>query len=427
MNRFLNVNDLISFIESQRRTSIRKDLSDMFSFCKILGNPEKDLKVVHVTGTNGKGSVVSYLKYLFIEHGLNIGTFTSPYIVKFNERICHNFDFISDEDLLKFGNIVIDHFEVFKEKVGITPSFFELITLIAFLYFKSLNLDLVILEVGIGGLLDSTNVITPIASAIVNISYDHMNILGDTIEEILINKLGIVKENKPLICGLKDESLINIAKDYCLKFNSKIYLPLLEEVEIKKCDLLSSQFILDGFGEIEIMMLGYHQIENALVALKTFLVVSEFLQLKLDKDKILKAFKTTTWVGRLEKISNDPLIIVDGAHNVDGIKRIVDFLEDFDLKKRVIFACSNNKEKEKMVKLLEPVFNEVIITEFSYKRHTDAKSLFDNINHLNKLLITKPMDAIDYTLSDPFELNIFIGSLYFVSEIRPILINKIKR
>lgn len=425
MNRFNNVNDLIVFIESQRRLEKQKDLSEMYAFCEILGNPQNDLKCIHVTGTNGKGSVVQYLKDLFINHNFDVATFTSPYIVKFNERICHNNNYISDKDLLKYGNMIIDKYDEFMDKVSRTPSFFEFITLLAFLYFKSLHVDLAIIEVGIGGLIDSTNVINSLAQVIVNVSYDHMNILGNTLPEILIQKLGITRCNTPLITGIKDEGLLKVINDYIVNKGIDLYPALFREFEIKKCDLESTQFILEPFGLIELKLLGYHQIENAVVALTTFEVVMNKFNLPIDNEKVKKAMLDTTWPARLEVLNNSPYIIIDGAHNEDGIRRICDFFKDIKVSKQCIFACSDNKEKEKMIYELEEVFEKIIITEFTYKRHTDAKLLFENINQEHKLLITDINEAIDYVFDKPQEVNLFVGSLYFTSEIRPIINQKL--
>ena len=421
MNSFTNVNELINFIENQKRVETKTNLDKMRGFCKVLGNPEKTFKSIHVTGTNGKGSVVTYLKSLFMEHGLNVATFTSPYIVKFNERICYNDIPISDEDLLSIGNFIISKYPDFESLNLGKPSFFEIVTLIGFLYFSKLQIDVAIIEVGIGGTLDSTNVIDSCASVITNINYDHMNILGNTLEEILENKLGILKENTNLIVGLKDEKLIELAKKKATKLQSNFYTPLLEAFEIKKCDILSSQFILNGFGEIEINLTGIHQIENAIVALRTFLETKSIFNINETNYQLIRnAFKKAQWPGRLEVVSFNPLVILDGGHNIDGVSRVCEFIKSLKYNsKRCIFACSDNKEKEKMIKQIAPVFDQIIITSFTYKRHSSAQELFDYLEHPNKILIEDIDTIIKYVYDNPYELNLFLGSLYFVSEIRP--------
>lgn len=421
MNRFNNVSDLLNFIENQRRIDPKVNLDRMFGFCEVFGNPQNTFKSIHVTGTNGKGSVVSYLRSIFMEHGLNVATFTSPYITKFNERISYNNCPISDNDLLEIGNSIIEKYETFNLLNLGTPSFFEFVTLIGFIYFSKIKIDIAIIEVGIGGTLDSTNVINSIASVITNVNFDHMNILGDTLEEILNNKLGILKKNTKLIVGLKDENLISLSKTKAKEMSSKIYTPLLEAFEIKKCDIFSSRFLKKGLGELEIFLPGIHQIENCLVALTTFLETKEEFGIKDTNYNLIKnALSKTRWPGRLEVISEKPLVVLDGGHNIDGVTRVCEFVKQLNYStKRCIFACSDNKEKEKMIKQIAPVFDEIIITSFTYKRHSSAQELFDYLDHPNKILIESIDEIIKYVYKEPYEFNLFLGSLYFVSEIRP--------
>ena len=421
MNKFLSVSELIYFIENQKRIDPKVNLDKMRGFCKVFGNPEKTFKSIHVTGTNGKGSVVSYLRSIFMEHGLNVATFTSPYITKFNERIACNNEPISDEDLLEIGNLIISKYDTFEELNLCTPSFFEFVTLIGFIYFSKKQIDLAIIEVGIGGTLDSTNVIDSNAAVITNVNFDHMNILGNTLEEILENKLGILKPNTHLIVGLKDQHLIEIAKEKSLKLHSSFSTPLLNAFEIKKCDILSSQFSVEGLGEFEIFLPGIHQIENALVAIESFLITKNIFGINyLDISKIKEGLRKTSWPGRLEVVSNNPLILLDGGHNIDGVTRVCEFVKTLNYsKKRCIFACSDNKEKEKMIKQISPVFDEIIITSFTYKRHSSAQELFEYLDHPNKILIEDIDEIIQFVYNNPLDFNLFLGSLYFVSEMRP--------
>lgn len=421
MNKFNDIQEFLTFVESQKRFNEKKDLNNMLTYCQILDNPQYKFKTIHITGTNGKGSVVSYLKNIFMEFGYSVGTFTSPYITRFNERICLNNEMIKDEEVLHYANLILDKYPLFIEKTNETPSFFEFITLLCFLYFSEKKPDIAIIEVGIGGLLDSTNVINPIATAITSVSFDHMNVLGNTLEGILKNKLGIMKPNIPMIVGLKDQSLLNIVDDEGRKNSSKVYKPLLEAFEIKKCDLESTQIITSAFGEYEIQLPGIHQVENSIVAIQTFVAAYQLLNSNpIDFNKVKIGLKKTKWPGRLEVVNKEPLIVLDGGHNEDGIKRVCEFIKTLKYKtKRCIFACSDNKEKEKMIALLEPHFDQIIITSFSYKRHSSATELFNYVTHSNKLLIEDIDEIIKYVYNDPLELNLFLGSLYFVSEIRP--------
>lgn len=422
---FNNYSSCVTWIESQKRFSPKVSLDNMKYFCSLLGNPEHKFTSIHVTGTNGKGSVVSYIKNILIDASLNIGTFTSPYITKFNERISFNNEMISDEEVVKLAEKVYDIYELIDEEHP-KPSFFEFTTLMSFVYFSEKeDLDLAIIEVGIGGLLDSTNVITPIASVITNVAYDHMNVLGNTLGEILTNKMGIIKNNIPSIIGIKDAELIKQATDYTEKLNSNLTLPLLNQVTINKADIFGSTFSYKGYENLQISLMGYHQVENAIIALETIEAIQKKYPITLNNIK--NGLQNTKWLGRLEILSNEPLIIVDGAHNIDGITRTTDFIKDLEYQtKRCIFACSDDKEKEKMISYLEPHFDEIIITSYTYKRHSDASELFNFSNHQNKILKLNIDEIIENVFNNPFELNLFIGSLYFVSEVRPKILNKVK-
>ena len=421
---FNDYSSCVTWIESQKRFSPKVSLDNMKYFCSLLGNPEQKFKSIHVTGTNGKGSVVSYLKNILIEAGLNIGTFTSPYIIKFNERISFNRNMISDEEVVELAKKVYDIYALIDENHP-KPSFFEFTTLMSFVYFsKKTNLDLAIIEVGIGGLLDSTNVITPLVSAISNVAYDHMNVLGNTLEEILMNKMGIIKPHIPSVIGIKDSILINEAQNYAYKLDSKLSLPFLNQIKITKADIYGSTFSYKDYKDLQISLMGDHQVENAVLAIEVIEAIKDKYHITLDniKNGLLK----TKWLGRLEILSEEPLIIVDGAHNIDGITRTTDFIKTLDYKtKRCIFACSDDKEKEKMISYLEPHFDEIIITAYTYKRHSDASILFSLSKHNNKILKLDIDEIIDDVLNNPYELNLFIGSLYFVSEVRPKILNKI--
>lgn len=420
---FNDYSSCVSWIESQKRFSPKVSLDNMKYFCELLGNPQKKFKSIHITGTNGKGSVVSFIKNVLIEAGLNIGTFTSPYIIKFNERISFNGEMINDEEVIKLAKKVYDIYSFIDENHP-KPTFFEFTTLMSFVYFSEKEtLDLAIIEVGIGGLLDSTNVITPIASVITNVAFDHMNVLGNSLSEILTNKMGIIKPNIPTIIGLKDKQLIKQAIEYTNTINSNLSLPFLKQIKINNSNILGSNFSYEEYENLEISLMGYHQIENAIVALKTIESIKDKYQISLDN--IRNGLKKTKWLGRLEILSKEPLIIVDGAHNIDGITRTTDFIKDLNYKsKRCIFACSDDKEKEKMISYLEPHFDELIITSYTYKRHSDASELFNLSNHSNKILKYNIDEIIEEVFSNPYDLNIFIGSLYFVSEVRPKILSK---
>lgn len=422
MNYFVDAKSFIEWVQSQKRFSKKTNLDNMKYFCKLLCNPESSFKAIHVTGTNGKGSTVAMLTSVLMAKGYNVGTFTSPYIECFNERIAFNTKPIDDDDLLKMANRVIEIYPILEENNFPKPTFFEFITLCAFCYFKSLNnLDYAVIEVGMGGRLDSTNVITPIVSIITNVALDHMQILGNTKEAILKEKLGIVKDNIPVFCGLKEENLKMIATNVANIHNSQIVFPKYNEVKNVKCDLSKTCFTYQG-QDYQLSLLGFHQVENALLVIETFNLLKD--DLKLSIQDLHNGLKNTKWVGRLEKINDDPVIYIDGGHNIDGISRITEFVKSLNIPNvRAVISISHDKELLPMIKMVDKTFDEIIFTSYTYARSAKAEDLYNLSSSKNKKCIENLDVAVKYVLTNKKPITIFLGSLYLASEIR----NKLKK
>ena len=422
MNYFVDAKSFIEWVQSQKRFSKKTNLDNMKYFCKLLCNPESSFKAIHVTGTNGKGSTVAMLTSVLMAKGYNVGTFTSPYIECFNERIAFNTKPIDDDDLLKMANRVIEIYPILEENNFPKPTFFEFITLCAFCYFKSLNnLDYAVIEVGMGGRLDSTNVITPIVSIITNVALDHMQILGNTKEAILKEKLGIVKDNIPVVCGLKEENLKMIATNVANIHNSQIVFPKYNEVKNVKCDLSKTCFTYQG-QDYQLSLIGFHQVENALLVIETFNLLKD--DLKLSIQDLHNGLKNTKWVGRLEKINDDPVIYIDGGHNIDGISRITEFVKSLNIPNvRAVISISHDKELLPMIKMVDKTFDEIIFTSYTYARSAKAEDLYNLSSSKNKKCIENLDVAVKYVLTNKKPITIFLGSLYLASEIR----NKLKK
>lgn len=422
MNYFVDAKSFIEWVQSQKRFSKKTNLDNMKYFCKLLCNPESSFKAIHVTGTNGKGSTVAMLTSVLMAKGYNVGTFTSPYIECFNERIAFNTKPIDDDDLLKMANRVIEIYPILEENNFPKPTFFEFITLCAFCYFKSLNnLDYAVIEVGMGGRLDSTNVITPIVSIITNVALDHMQILGNTKEAILIEKLGIVKDNIPVVCGLKEENLKMIATNVANIHNSQIVFPKYNEVKNVKCDLSDTCFTYQG-QDYQLSLLGFHQVENTLLVIETFNLLKD--DLKLSIQDLHNGLKNTKWVGRLEKINDDPVIYIDGGHNIDGISRITEFVKSLNIPNvRAVISISHDKELLPMIKMVDETFDEIIFTSYTYARSAKAEDLYNLSSSKNKKCIENLDVAVKYVLTNKKPITVFLGSLYLASEIR----NKLKK
>lgn len=418
---FTDIKSFISFVESQKRNEKKVSLERMRLITKIYGNPQDELKFIHIGGTNGKGSLCSFVESILTTSGLNIGKFTSPYILTFNERITYNKKNISDENLLKYGNYIISKYD-YLDKMSIAhPSFFEFLTILAFLYFKDKkNIDVVILEVGIGGLLDSTNIITTsIITAISNVNLDHVNILGNTIEEIGFQKIGILKPNIPLFT-IQNDKLTDIFIQQTKKFHSK--LKIIKFSDIKNLQVSKENTIFDykKYKNIKLSLLGNYQSENSAIAIEICEYLNENKIFKISKKDIFDGLYNTFWPGRLQVVSKEPLIIIDGAHNIDAIVRQIEFLEEIKNNKKIkmYFAVSANKDKEKMIALLDNVVDKIVFTEFHYKRSDEAINLLDLTAISDKSVEYDLEKAVANSLKlDNDWIVIFTGSLYFVSEI----------
>lgn len=414
---FNNAQEFISWVEKQKRFTPKVNLEKMRYYCNLFDNPQTKFPSIHVTGTNGKGSVVSYLSTIYQTKGLNVGTFTSPYIKIFNERISFNNTPISDEKLLEIGNMILSKYDIIEKDNYELPTFFEFITLICFIYFASLdNLDIAIIEVGMGGRLDSTNVINPLAAIITNVTKEHEKVLGDTEEEILYQKLGIVKQNIPLITSITDEKLLRVIK----KHVKEEKINLIDKYAIIKQNIHYSIFKSNNV-KYKITLLGEHQIKNALVAIKTIELINN---LKIDKlyvdiKTLKKGLLKTKWPGRLEVISKKPLIMIDGGHNIDGIRNSCNYIKQLNIKDTlVVVSISADKNLEEMINIIDDTFENIVFTKYTYARSADSTTLYQLSKSQNKLQIDNIDEAIDYVYQEKYKLTLFIGSLYLVSEVR---------
>ncbi len=413
---FTNIESLIQWIESQKRMNPKVSLERFQKICALYGNPEKNQKYIHIGGTNGKGSTVAFLKTILREAGYNVASYISPYVLKFNERISYNDQFISDEEILEIGNYIISKYPLLIENGLDTPSFFEFVTLMAFIYFSKLKeLDFVILEVGLGGLLDATNIIVPLVSVITNVSYDHMNVLGNSIKEIAKNKLGIVKRGVPLIT-INDESFLEDAKKVTEALNSPLLLVEESDIQNLKVSLEETNFDFGEYKNLRTKLLGHHQATNATLAI----TVIDFLKksFPISKEAIYQGLEKTFWPGRLQVLSKDPYILIDGAHNIAGITALVKFIKV--VKKdylRVVVAISHDKNKEAMIPLLESIADEMVFSHYNYRRSEYAILLYELSNHPHKRIEDNLDTLIAEAKANKKMMTLFCGSLYLVSDI----------
>ncbi|MEG0440226.1 bifunctional folylpolyglutamate synthase/dihydrofolate synthase [Solibacillus cecembensis] len=385
-----------------------------------LENPEQKTKFIHFAGSNGKGSTLNATRELLMEHGLTVGAFISPHFERANERITINKKQISDEDFLRIANRIT---AIIGEKLNSQfPSFFEFMTLIALQYFSEQQIDVALLEVGIGGKLDSTNVITPEISVITTISLEHTDMLGDTYAQIASEKAGIIKCGKPVVIGVKNSEALATIKQVAHEKNAPIFV-LGEQFTVKSRDF--GRFDYKGstlIENIELAMVGEHQVNNAALAI----TAAQLFVDALDAEKIKKALKQAKWAGRFERVGTN--IILDGAHNSEGTTSLIETLTQVEPHKKYkfIYAALQDKDHEVSIRLMDNIASAMYFTQIDLPRAAKAQQLANQSGHAQKFahenwlqLIEQQMDEIKQD-----ELLIITGSLYFIAEVRGEFVKK---
>ncbi|WP_416037884.1 bifunctional folylpolyglutamate synthase/dihydrofolate synthase [Lactococcus formosensis] len=420
----MTIETALEWIHSRLKFNIRPGLTRIEALLELLGNPEKELSMLHIAGTNGKGSTVAFTRGILEQLGLNVATFTSPFISSFGERMSINGHPIPDEKLTMYVEQLKPLVEAMdkKEKLaGITE--FEIITALAFRYFADEKVDVALIEVGLGGLLDSTNVIQPVATAITTIGMDHMDILGDTLEKIAAQKAGIIKPNTPLVTGkIADEALAIIAQT-AQKNQAQHYQYSIDyQVDILENERFNYKDDEIHLLNLEKSLLGLHQIDNAALAVKLTMIYAHEVRLSLSEEAIREGLRKTFWPARMEEISQEPLTILDGAHNVHAIQRLLENLKnEFSGRKiTILFSALITKDITEMIKMLQTVDNsKLILTTFDYPK---ALKLED-FAHLEKENVMLAEDwkstytALKANLKEE-DVLLMTGSLYFMSQIR---------
>lgn len=419
--------EIITYIY-KKRNSVENvtDISRMEKFMNKLGNPQDDLKFIHIAGTNGKGSTTTMLANVLESSGYKVGKYISPYIVSFNERIQINNEFISDTDL-EYYIKKLDPIIKEMEQEGNAPIGFEIITAIAFLYFKEKNCDIVCLEVGMGGRLDPTNIITTtVISIITLIDYDHCKFLGNTLKEIASEKCGIIKKDKITITYPKQtKEVLDTIREYCLKNNNKLYIPSLKLLDIVKSNHSINYFSYKG-TYYKLNLIGEHQIYNALMVILASNVLIN-LGYKIPFSAINTGIYETNFPARLEKISDSPAVFLDGSHNIAGAKALKEFLHEYKGKKNyAIMSFTEGKDYTSFINEISSFFQEIIFVKYNnkYKSSVDEKELaiLAKKLNINATSFSSLKDAYNYLLNkENTDLILITGSLYLASEYRNML------
>lgn len=398
----------------------KKDLTNTIKLCTHLGNPESQFKSIHVGGTNGKGSTSNYLASIYIEAGLKVGVYTSPHLIDFRERIKIGHKLISKEFVIDFVNNLKPLIE------EIEPSFFEITVAMAFSYFAHQNVDLAIIEVGLGGRLDSTNVIQPILSVVTNVSFDHVSMLGDTLQKIAFEKAGIVKQNIPIIIGESDERYDSVFEEKAKRTNSKISYAS-KRIQFVESGTFHYEDIAININKNSLKPL--YQIKNIKTAILAFLTSSKELNLP-SNDKIVDWIEkgiehrtqNTGFLGRWTELEfRNRKFILESAHNEAGIRELHNQLLDLNIHYPIIiFGCVNDKDVSNILSLLPPNAR-YILTQANIPRALDIEDLGPLFLQYQRTVLDnkkKIQDAISASieLSEEGDTIIVTGSIFVVGE-----------
>ncbi len=390
------------------------------------GDPQKKIKAIHVGGTNGKGSVVQLIASALQEAGFKVGVYTSPHLVDLRERIRINAELISEEELIE----LTEELKPIAVAMADKPTQFEFLTALALLYFARKTVDFAVIEVGLGGRFDATNLIEPLVSVITNVEWDHMDLLGNSLEKIAWEKAGIIKEKTPIVTAeIKAEPLKAIEAE-CAQKGAELFMADLKRVNERDFNWDWQEFEIAGLGTVKLRLLGSFQRANLAVALKTLEVLNK-RALGISKSALIKGFEKAYWPGRFEVIRRVPYIVLDGAHNSHAMAALKQDIERYaerylkNGKRWLLFACMRDKEVEKLCEIIFPAFDEIILTKPSYFRACELDKLQAIATKLNVKARCEVAvkEGFQYALErmGSQDMLCVTGSLYLLGELKAAL------
>lgn len=384
---------------------------------ELAGNPERSLPIIHVAGTNGKGSTIAFLSHLLEGQGFTVGTFVSPHMVTVRDRISYNGQPMTREAFRQSLTLVRDLEGRVQERYE-AFSYFESLFLAMLLHFSTVRPDFLLVEVGIGGLSDVTNLVHPLVTVITSIGLDHQELLGQTLGEIAEQKAGIVKKGIPLVLGPMSEEAFSVCSQQAEKVQSPLFAFGQDFLLTEGRFYRQHQLVLD---QLVLGLQGQHQVENAAVALETLYLLLERMGKEIDVTALQSSLSTTSWAGRLELIHQSPTVYLDGAHNIPGIQRLIDFINSQDNQApTILFSALKRKDFQEMVSLLKNSLPRatILVTSFDYGGAVVKEDLSDDI-----LYIPDYRRFLEqWKLTENGELYV-TGSLYFISEVRKMFID----
>lgn len=427
----MNYIDAVNYIHSLLKFGVRPGLTGMNALLHYLGNPEKDLKYIHVAGTNGKGSTSTAISNVLIEAGYNVGLYTSPFVSHFLERVQYNGKPV---DEFVFANNVerVKHSVEVLENEGVVITEFEALTATAFLCFKELRCDAVVLEVGLGGRLDATNVIdNPLVNIITSLSLDHVAILGDTIEKIAFEKCGTLKEGcKAVVSFGQPDGAVSVIEDTVRNLNGTLVFTDENDASVIKSDIFGTELLYKNIP-YKITMPGIHQVKNMACVIEACNVLKSGFDISLSH--IQKGIEKTVLPARVEVLSQKPLVVLDGGHNEDGAKAFYDAVEPYLKKDKKIYALAGMMADKAVETSLKPLFEKcshIVCVTPQNPRAMSAEDLSEIADKYCNCVnaFENAVDGVDYVLGHLGRDDVFlsVGSLYLAGEIREHLIENLK-
>lgn len=418
----MNIKEALEKLYSFHQFNIKLGLDNIIKLLEYIGNPQNKFQSIHIAGSNGKGSTASFAASILTEAGYKTGLYTSPHLIRFNERVRINGAEIPDEFITEFMNDMNDYID----KYG--PTFFEITTAIAFKYFADNKIDIGVIETGLGGRLDATNTIKPLASIITSISLEHTNILGKTVEEVTKEKAGIIKNNVPVFIGQLEEKAVRVIETKTQENKSTLY-KFADFAEVKN-DYVK---IREGSFEYSIYktpLTGKHQLRNSALAVYSLNKILKINSLKIISDGINNVIKNSGIQGRYEIYNESPKVIFDAAHNLEGIKSFVtEFQNESKLYKKryLIYGGMNDKDIIPILTELKDYFDKIYFTTINYERAFKIEELEQagKVLNINFERLTEPAKFVTEFISlQKDECLVILGSIYLLGEIKFMLSDK---
>lgn len=422
--------EAISYLEGVNGKNIKLGLEQIQALMEKINRPDEKLQIIHIAGTNGKGSVSQFISQILQKAGYTVGCFNSPYFQNPNECVRINEEMISDNELIGYMNRLEPSIKALRE-ANLGPSGFEVLTALAFWYFYEKKVDFVILEVGLGGALDATNVINQsLVSVLTKIAVDHKDFLGDTLEAIALQKAGIIKANGLVVAPEQDEVVMKVINETCR--HQEAELEWMSPTRIKEVVVNEegTTFEVEGM-DYKLQMIGSHQAYNCALALKVVEVLRERKAIAVTNEQIQQGVYKAKWPGRWERMLTCPNVFIDGAHNVDGIKSLAQTMDQLKKDYTIgIVGILRDKEVDEMLSIICPRFDVLIVTTPHNPRAIVAEVLAEKIKQYpcEVYIDTDIQNALEHALhlaKGQLETQIIgFGSLYMIGTLRHLLVQK---